>query len=196
VARKYRKRRRAALEEETRRRITEALVALHGTIGPARTTVQAVAEEAGVQRATVYRHFPDEASMYAACSAHWAQENPPPDPAAWADVDDPARRLRTALAEMYAYYARNEAMLANVIRDETLVPAVGPALQAFRDYLAAARDVLARGYGRGARKVRRAALVHALAFATWRSLVRDNALTRVQAVDLMAGMVERAAARR
>src|SRR5512134_1449821 len=97
--RRYRKRRRAALEEETRRRITEAAVELHGTIGPARTTVSAVADRAGVQRATVYRHFPDEESLFAACSAHWAMLNPPPDPGSW-DEPDPDRRLAVALEQL------------------------------------------------------------------------------------------------
>ena len=181
MPRKYQKARRAQLEEETRRRITEALVRLHGTIGPARTTVRAVADEAGVQRATVYRHFPDEASMFAACSAHWAEENPLPDLATWADIP-------TALGELYAFYARNEAMLTNVLRDETLVEAMGPALEALRGYFAAAGDVLASGESR----VARAAIAHALSFSTWRSLVRENGLSADDAVALMAGMIERA----
>src|SRR5436853_2800585 len=81
--RPYRKRRRAEGEAETRQRITEATVRLHGTVGPARTTIKDVAAGAGVQRATVYRHFPDLESLFMACSAHWVSLNPPPDPAAW-----------------------------------------------------------------------------------------------------------------
>ena len=115
MTRKYRKRRRAEQEEETRRRITEALVDLHGSVGPAGTTIREIAERAGVQRATVYRHFPDEASMLAACSAHWAEQNPFPDPGAWAAIDDPDRRLRAGLSEIYAFYSRNEKMLDNTI---------------------------------------------------------------------------------
>src|SRR5688572_8391494 len=97
--RPYRKRRRAELEEQTRLRITEAAMELHGSIGPARTTVSAVADRAGVQRATVYRHFPDEESLFAACSSHWTAQNPRPDLAAWAETEDPDQRLRTALGE-------------------------------------------------------------------------------------------------
>ena len=100
--RAYRKRRRAEQEEETRLRITEAAVDLHGSVGPARTTVSAIAERAGVQRATVYRHFPDEEALFAACSSHWAALNPPPDPAAWAEIADPDERLRRALSELYS----------------------------------------------------------------------------------------------
>src|SRR4051812_2777134 len=99
--RKYTKRRRAESEQETRRRITEAAVALHGTIGPARTTISAVAEKAGVQRATVYRHFPDDESLFAACSGHWVAMNPPPDPATLSEASDPTTRLRRALADTY-----------------------------------------------------------------------------------------------
>jgi len=193
MGRRYRKRRRAEQEEETRRRITQALVALHGTIGPARTTVQGVAREAGVQRATVYRHFPDEASMFAACSAHWQARHPLPDPAAWARVADPARRVRTALDELYAFYARNEAMLTNILRDESLVEALGPSLAGLRGWLANAAAVL--GTGLGKRRLVRAALAHALSFWTWRSLVRENGLPGTAAASLMAAMIDSAAAR-
>ncbi|MHC4958475.1 MAG: TetR/AcrR family transcriptional regulator [Planctomycetota bacterium] len=188
MARKYEKSRRAELEEATRLRITKALVALHGTLGPARTTIQAVAAKAGVQRATVYRHFPDEPAMFAACSAHWAEKNPLPDPAAWADVGQ-RRRIPVALGELYAFYARNERMLGNVFRDATLVEAMAPAVQALRGYLAAAADVLA---GDDATPVARAAVAHALAFTTWRSLVRENGLSADAAVALMAGLIRRA----
>src|SRR5918992_2109604 len=88
--RRYRKRRRAEQEQRTRERITEAAVKLHGTVGPARTTVAGVAREAGVQRATVYRHFPDEESLFAACTAHYWAANPLPDLEAWSAIDDPA----------------------------------------------------------------------------------------------------------
>jgi AcrR family transcriptional regulator len=102
--RPYRMKRRAEQEAETRLRITESAVALHGSLGPARTSVSAVAEHAGVRRSTVYRHFPDEEALFGACSAHWTQSYPPPDIDAWRGVADPDKRLRTALGELYAYY--------------------------------------------------------------------------------------------
>src|SRR5919201_641746 len=95
--RAYRKKRRAELEAQTRRRITESTMELHGTLGPSRTSISAVAERAGVRRSTVYRHFPDEAALFAACTAHWMAANPPPDLAGWAAIEDPDERLRTAL---------------------------------------------------------------------------------------------------
>lgn len=193
MARRYRKRRRAELEEETRLRITRALVALHGTIGPARTTIGAVAAEAGVQRATVYRHFPDEPSMFAACSGHWSREHPLPDLAAWAGIPDPGRRLRTALGELYAFYGRNEAMLTNIFRDASLVPALEPSVTEFRAWFDRAGDALARGLPK--RRLVRAAIAHALAFGTWTSLTRTNALPEKQAVSLMATLVETASTR-
>src|SRR5918997_961695 len=100
--RKYTKRRRAEQEDQTRQRITEAAVALHGSVGPARTTISAIANEAGVQRATVYRYFPDEETLLAACSGHFAAMNPSPDPAPWKDIRDPGVRLRRALSELYS----------------------------------------------------------------------------------------------
>lgn len=189
--RKYRKKRRAQQEAETRQRIAEALVELHGSVGPARTTVSEVAERAGVQRATVYRHFPDEASMFAACSAHWAENNPFPDPAAWAEIEDPRRRLTAALSELYAFYERNERMLDNTTRDEPRVEALRPSMEAFREYLRGAREVLERGFEGEVRDpgVLRAALGHALAFSTWRSLVREQGLDQERTVSLVGGMI-------
>src|SRR3954468_12285216 len=106
--RKYEKKRRAELEAETRRRITETAVELHGTVGPARTSISAIAERAGVRRSTVYRHFPDEAALFDACSSHWEAANPVPDLARWESIGDPDERLQAGLSDLYAYYARTE----------------------------------------------------------------------------------------
>jgi AcrR family transcriptional regulator len=183
--RPYRKRRRAEQEDDTRRRITEATVGLHGTVGPARTTVSAIAERAGVQRATVYRHFPDEGALIEACSAHWRAANPRPDIAAWAAVEEPDARLRTALAELYAWYDRTEYMLEKVMRDAAVVEPLREALAGVAGWYDAAADVLAEGRpGDPARA--RAAVGHALEFDTWRSLVRRQGLAPEDAVDLMA----------
>ena len=190
--RPYRKQRRAELEAETRLRITESLVELHGTVGPVRTTVSAVAEHAGVRRSTVYRHFPDEKAMFAACSSHWAAANPFPDLGEWAGIADPQERLRHALNELYALYDRTEPMMGNLLRDEEHVPVLAMLLEEYRGYLGAARDVLLAGRGlRGRRRARCSAAVgHALTFATWRSLVRVQGLAPQDAASLMAALVE------
>src|SRR4051794_40838666 len=130
MTRKYELKARAERQEETRRRITEATVDLHRTVGPARTTIAAIAERAGVQRLTVYRHFPDERSLFAACSAHWLAGDPPPDPGAWVAMTDPARRLRGALDELYAWYDRQEDMLVNTARDAPALAALAEVVQA------------------------------------------------------------------
>src|SRR5215831_17710870 len=118
--RPYRMKRRAELEAETRLRITESAVELHGTLGPARTSISAVAERAGVRRSTVYRHFPDEAALFDACTAHWSAANPLPDLDGWSRIDDPQERLVHALAELYAFYGRTASMLENIQRDEAV----------------------------------------------------------------------------
>jgi AcrR family transcriptional regulator len=195
--RRYRKRRRAELEDETRRRITEAAVELHGSVGPARTTLSAVAERAGVQRATLYRHFPDEEALFGACSAHWRAQHPLPDLAEWAAIGDPDERLRVALGDLYAWYERGEGMLEKTTRDAPLVPAMGPAVASMGEWFAEALATILRARPeRGARRRRvEAAIGHAYTFATWRSLVRDQRLSSSQAVDLMCGLVELAAAK-
>ena len=120
--RRYRMKRRAEQEAQTRLRITESAVDLHGTLGPAHTSVSAVAERAGVRRSTVYRHFPDERALFGACSAHWAASNPPPDVGRWRSIADPDERLAVALAELYAYYRQTEDMLERLLRDAPAVP--------------------------------------------------------------------------
>jgi AcrR family transcriptional regulator len=193
----YRKKRRAELEAQTRLRITESAVALHGTLGPARTSMSAVAEHAGVRRSTLYRHFPDETALFAACNAHWMAQNPPPDLAGWAAIADPDERLSTALAELYDYYAATERMMDNVHRDEATVPSVKRTLGQFRDYLSAARDTLVAGRRARGQTRRRleAAIGHALAFPTWHSLTHEQGLDNAQATDLMGRLVEGATAR-
>jgi AcrR family transcriptional regulator len=193
--RPYRMKRRAQLEERTRRRITESAVALHEELGPAQTTISAIADRAGVRRSTVYRHFPDEETLFAACSSHWRAANPPPDPRSWSSIEDPAERTRTALRELYAFYAGTEAMYVSLLRDEPLVPAVQRRLRDFYGYLVAIQDDLAAGRGLRGRRARyvRAAIGHALAFPTWRSLTREQGLRDDDAAELMSRLVEDAA---
>jgi AcrR family transcriptional regulator len=183
MSRKYELKKRAETQEETRRRITEATVELHGTVGPAKATISAIAERAGVQRLTVYRHFPDDRSLFQACTGHWLANNPPPDVTRWAADDDPERRMKRALRELYDWYAANEAMLANSERDRPTMPA----LAEFSDpapFYAAMTDILLAG--RPNRRAVRAAVGHAVAFGTWRSLCRDRGLATNEAARLMA----------
>ena len=195
--RPYRMKRRAELEEETRRRITESAVALHEQVGPAQTSITAIAELAGVRRSTVYRHFPDEETLFAACSSHWRTLNPPPDLAAWASVGDPGERSAIALAELYAFYRRTRGMWESLLRDEALVPPVRRRLRDFHAYLQAAGDLLVAGRslrGAAARRTR-AAAGHALAFPTWRSLTQEQGLGEDDAVALMCALVASASRR-
>ncbi len=189
--RSYRMQRRAESQQQTRLRITESAVALHGTIGPSRTSISAIAAHAGVRRSTVYRHFPDEAALFDACTAHWSAANPPPELDAWAAIDSPDERLRVALDQLYAFYRRTEPMLANLVRDETTMPLVQERFAAFRDYVAAAHDTLMAGRTvRGvARRRTRAALGHAIAFSTWKSLAREQGLNDPDAAALARALV-------
>ena len=195
--RRYELRKRADAMEATRRRITEAAIELHGSVGPARTTITAIAERAGVQRQTVYRHFPSEDELFAACTQHFYASDRWPDPGRWRAIGDPAERLAAALDELYAYYERTESMWTNVLRDETLEPAVAVALTGFWAYLDAAADALAAGWGArgGRRRVLDAATRHAVDFRTWRSLARDGGISRAAVVELASAMVRRASGR-
>ena len=183
----YRKRARAESEEETRLRITEAIMNLHEKVGPARTTVSGIADLAGVQRATVYRHFPDVEAQVEACGAHWLSLNAPPDPTPWLAIADSDERLRVALGELYAWYEGTATMVDNLYRDAPLVPEIAVRIEARDALMGHLAEQLAKGRPR--RKAVRAAIGHALDFRTWRSLSREQGLSRDQAVELMARMV-------
>ncbi|HYC62939.1 MAG TPA: helix-turn-helix domain-containing protein [Thermoanaerobaculia bacterium] len=168
-ARTYTKVRRAAAEEATRERIVSALMALHEEIGPARTTVSAVAERAGVERLTVYRHFPDEPSMLRACSAHWNSLHPPP--AICSPTDDPLADFRRTLLRLYVWYRENAAMLIQINTDARKMPVVAELIAPFADHLDAMAAELDRRWPK--RNARRAQTIrHALDFSTWHSLGR------------------------
>ena len=193
MPRTYQQRKRAERRAETRRRIVEAAVDLHTTVGPARTSTTAIAERAGVQRHTVYAHFPDEHALFGACSQHWRAANPFPDGERWWRIADPGQRLRAALRDVYAWYERVEDALAVLRRDASLVPAQRAVTEESAAERAALADRLAADFP--STKVVRAAIGHALAFETWRSLCRDQGMSRSRAADLMASLAASAARR-
>ena len=193
--RRYEKRARAANEQATRMRIVEAAIGLHGTVGPARTTVSAIAERAGVRRSTVYRHFPDERALFLGCSGTWRDRNPVPDPATWSAIPDPAARLAAALDAIYGWYEQVEPMLTALLRDADKMPIIGE-LQAGRyAYLAAVEDGLAAGWGARGHAARRlrATIGLALDFDAWRTL-HERGLSRSDAIAVMSSAVQGAAA--
>jgi AcrR family transcriptional regulator len=164
--RRYTLKDRARSQAATRHRIVEATMALHEEIGPRATTISAIAERAGVQRLTVYRHFADETAVFEACTSHWLDLNPPPDPAAWADLPEPGARRAAALAAFFAYYARTRRMWAAAHRDVADVPALQGPMRAFDAHVAAVAADLGADLGLSGR----ATLAHALRFTTWASL--------------------------
>jgi len=185
--RKYELKERARRQAETRQRIVEATVDLHTSVGPARTTISGIAERAGVERHTVYAHFPDDQALLRACSEHWEAIHPLPDVEMLMEIEDPARRLRRALAEIYGWYESVEADLALFVRDASVNPAVEDVLRGMTARFATLAEAASQGWPR--RKSVRAAIGHALEFETWRSLVRRQGLTQTQAVDAMARLV-------
>ena len=191
MTRRYDMKRRAKRQEETRRRIVEATVELHETVGMARTTISAIAQKAGVERLTVYRHFPDERALFSACSGHWNAANPPPDPASWTQVADPEERLTSALSEVYAYHRRTEPMMSKVLRDAQIHAPTSEVTVPYLQHWDRARYALVSGWGAEDQRLKRllAALGHALEFWTWRSLVHERGLTDEEAIEVMVGMV-------
>jgi AcrR family transcriptional regulator len=187
MTRTYTQTRRAAQQAETRQRIVEAAVELHGTIGPAQTTVSMVAERAGVQRHTFYAHFPDERSLLMACSGLALERDPLPEPEPWRAITEPQERLRTGLRALYDWYERNAELTGCVLRDaehHALVKEIsalryGPVMAAYGEVLGAKLTAKQR------------AMLHlALSFFTWRTLARDSGLKQAAAVAAMVQAIE------
>lgn len=176
---------RAEQVQETRRRIVEATVTMHETVGPAATTIAGIAETAGVTRLTVYRHFPDDEALYAACSAHWLAGRVLPDPESWKAHAHPEERLRAGLSDLYRYYRGGHAMLTRIYGDIASLP------EGLRAQLADAErtyvKVLVLAFSSPQKRPRlRAVVGHAVSFWTWRSLCLEQRLSDRDAVDLMA----------
>ena len=175
--RKYELKKRAERQDETRQRIVEATVALHEQLGPAQTSISAIAERAGVGRPTVYRHFPDERSLFTACTTHYHALHQPPDPTGWRQVADPEERMRTGLLEVYRWYRDTERMMPRFqLVTCPQLPVLAEVLEPQRAWFAEAHEVLADGWPAPAPLAVRAAIGLALAFSTWRLLARDHGL--------------------
>ena len=182
MARTYTLKKRAEQQAQTRQRIVEAAVELHSTVGPAQTTFSMVAERAGVQRHTLYSHFPDERSLLLACSGLHGERHPMPDAAAWRDIADVRQRLTAGLRAIYAWYGENAQLVSCVLRDAETEPLVreinersfGPAIATWHAVLGDNLDAKQRPM-----------LALALSFHSWRTLVREAGLQPEKAVDKM-----------
>ncbi len=184
IKRAYVLKQRAESRDETRQRIVDAAVQLHERVGPRNTTISGVADLAGVQRLTVYRHFPSETELFQACTSHWLSLHPPPDPSGWASAKG-VERVRGALEAYYRYYRATAAMWTASHRDEAEVEALQGPMQAFRDHLTGIATELAAPLGSARQRVRvTVTLNHAFAFKTWQSL-SGQGLTDKAAADLV-----------
>ena len=188
---KYELKRRAERQQETRRRITEAAIELHSTVGGTQATISAIAERAGVERRTVYNHFPTEHALLSACMGHYWASNPLPDPTPWEEIADPEERLRRALGEVYAFYGRHERLLANFAADAHVNPTVREVAEPYYRHWQRMREILGAAWKTrdGQRDVLSAALDLALEFQKWRTLVRLGGIRDEQAVEQMVKMV-------
>jgi AcrR family transcriptional regulator len=194
--RRYRLRARAERQEETHRALARAAFELHNTVGPSQTTVSAIAKRAGVQRLTVYRHFPTDEAIFSACTAVSFALDPPPNPEAWIAITDPMERLRTALSQLFGYYGRRRQLLSNLYRDSEM-PVVAAALARRRAALQRGVEILTAAWPAGALKLRllRATIGHVLEYSTWLSLTYEQGLDNDEAIELAASWVAAALSR-
>ena len=190
--RRYRQKQRAASQQEMRERIVDAAVALHEELGPAATTISALAERAGVQRLTVYRHFANETEILNACSSKWLASHQPPDASAIEGADAPAR-TRAVFRALYAYYRGTQGMWRSLYADLGKLAALDEIMAGFDDYLAAVAESVQADWAPSRSKKLQATIVHALRFSTWQSLEAQK-LSPTAMANLVAAWVEAAAA--
>jgi len=189
MTRKYELKRRAERQQQTRLRIVDAAITLHRTKGPSRTTLSDVARLAGVQRHTLYRHFPDEKELGLACSGRYMEDHPPPDAKRWLSIADTEKRRRVGLTELYAWFQTNEEMLSAVLRDAEVNPITAEMFQLRAgEAMAGIRETLSVGLSRNKRT--QAVVDLALDFYTWRRLARSG-LSPMQAADVMTTAVKK-----
>ncbi len=184
MARKYELKSRAARQEATRQRIVEAVIALHEEIGPARTSISAIAERAGVERLTVYRHFSTEGEIFRACSAHFDELHPFPDLTRWQAINDPFARLELGLTELYRYFAETERMFAAAMRDAPSTPAMHDTFMRYQDGFRAVFAMLLAGFDTAGIVLETVRLPILLAtdFRTWQIMVREQGMDISNAV--------------
>jgi len=201
---KYELKKRAERQEETRLRIARATLELHEILGPALTTRSAIAQRAGVTRPTVYSHFPDDLSLGKACSSLELSDNPLPDPGPWQEIDDPERRMRVALGELYAYFRRRERLWTNILRAQEIPltddgsgahEADAEIMQPIFLHWERMKETLAAGWGESDEppQLLLSAIGLALDFQTWHAMALTQGLSDEQAIELMVGMVRCAA---
>jgi AcrR family transcriptional regulator len=187
--RKYHLKRRAERQEETRQRILDATVALHQRVGVPGITISAVAEQADVERLTVYRYFPDETALLTATTTYYLEANPPPDPEPWRAISDPEVRLRVGVTAAYTYHQQTEAMIGALIQGMPFKPVICDALESYAVHWRRVQEILAEGWDTPDPALMVAAVGHAISFKTWHSLIRDLHLSNAQALELMMGTV-------
>ena len=183
--RPYVLKRRAQRQDETRRRIVQATGELHRSIGPAQTTVSAIAERAGVERETVYRHFPDMGLLIRACGARFLELVAPPDPARLRRIRDPMLRMKAGLEAVFDYYRRAGPGLDKVLRDRAVLPEGLHLGDPVIDQIASVESALLEPWVNGGSHSLRAAVGHATAYWTWHSLVLERGLSEDESVELM-----------
>jgi len=189
--RRYRLNQRAVQQQQTRERIVDAAIALHEELGPAATTISALAERAGVQRLTVYRHFAGEAEILQACSTKWFREHPPPDPAALPPGRG-AERVCAILASLYGYYGRTQDMWRSLYRDLGRLDALDAPMRQFDDYLTVVGEALLAACASGGSRRVKTTVRHAIRFSTWQSL-HDQGLGSRAMADLVSDWIRAAA---
>ena len=191
MSRRYELKRRAQQQDQTRQRIVDATIELHQAIGAAQTTISDIAKRAGVGRVTVYRHFPSEEALFAACSGHYFSQHPFPDIGSWEQIIDPRERMRQGLRESYAWHDENRAMIQMALAEARDLPIMAP----YHGFWDAAAETLTTAWGiRGRRRANlKATIAIALSFDTHRTLTREQHLASEQAVELMTRLAETAA---
>jgi AcrR family transcriptional regulator len=180
--RKYDMTRRASAAAETRRRIVDATLELHGEQGIAATSWDDIAARAGVGVGTVYRHFPSLDELIPACGEITRERIALPDPSLFDGLDTPAERLEHLVREAFAIYERAAPQLRAIRSEPDVHPNVAEAGEAVEAALTALVDAAVEP------AADRAVVRALIDLGTWQAL-RDQGLGQTEAVAAIAGLL-------
>lgn len=194
--RRYNRQRRNEALAETRRRIVEAVAALHAERGPLNTTYAMIAKRADVAVPTVYNHFPKSTELFAACVGHVSAQAPRLGPEIFAGLADAPARLDALVRALFARHRFLAPWLRRSQHEAHLLPGLAVQHRKMRvRHLELIGEALASRFG-ARPPLGLVGLVEIMTrFSAWDTLTKDHGLSEEAAISAVQatlhGLIER-----
>jgi len=168
-------RRRSSVVEQTRQRIVDATVDLHNEKGVIGTSMQDIAERAGVALATVYRHFPSIEDLVPACGHRNMELNPLPTEAILDELHTGEECVPVAVEALYTHYERGRRPYEVGRAESVTLPVMARLMDEVAAHVAALVTAATRPFEPDAKRLGLA--IGLCDFGVWRSLIRAGLST-------------------